>query len=82
MCRREVAQSRFAGNPFIVPEGRVELPLSYENTALNRARLPIPPLRHVLLPPRFTRTGLTLSVITYFVRKLSVEQFQHRGKQY
>lgn len=32
---------------FLVPKGRLELPLPYENQILNLACLPIPPLRHV-----------------------------------
>jgi hypothetical protein len=33
-----------------MPKGGFEPPLSYENCALNAARLPVPPLRHQLRP--------------------------------
>ena len=32
----------------MVPRGRVELPLSYENRILSPARLPVPPSGHIL----------------------------------
>jgi hypothetical protein len=31
----------------MVPRGRVELPLSYENRILSPARLPVPPSGHI-----------------------------------
>jgi hypothetical protein len=37
-----------SGEP-MVPRGRVELPLSYENRILSPARLPVPPSGHAIV---------------------------------
>ena len=39
--------TRLAGCEPMVPRGRVELPLSYENRILSPARLPVPPSGHI-----------------------------------
>jgi len=42
----------------LVPRGRVELPLSYENRILSPARLPVPPSGHTTLPSNLLSTKL------------------------
>jgi hypothetical protein len=45
-----VVLSRLLQHNDLMPKGGFEPPLSYENCALNAARLPVPPLRHQLRP--------------------------------